>query len=164
MTKPLSNPRKRGSWAVKHGMIHAPEYESWRCMKYRCNNHKNANYYLYGGRGIKVCKRWESFQNFYADMGAKPTAQHSLDRKNNNGNYEPSNCRWATPTEQQRNSRQNRQWKIAGVIYNSLAEASEKTGIHRATIQSRSKKEKWRSAYFKLPIARAALKPFEEET
>ncbi len=70
-------------------------------MKERCARPGNEYFARYGGRGIKVCARWrESFWNFVADMGPKPTGEHTLDRKDNDGNYEPGNCRWATPAEQ----------------------------------------------------------------
>jgi hypothetical protein len=77
-------------------------------MRYRCENPKSDDYANYGGRGIKVCKRWhgpKGFQNFLNDMGPKPTPEHSNDRKNNDGDYKPSNCHWATPTEQANNKR-----------------------------------------------------------
>lgn len=87
-----------------------PEYAAWQQMKDRCKNPKSAQWKNYGGRGIKVCQRWlDSFDNFIADMGARLSPKHSLDRfPNMNGNYEPSNCRWATWKEQRNNSRQNR--------------------------------------------------------
>lgn len=84
------------------------EYQAWKGMKYRCYNKKGDHYHLYGGRGIIVCDRWlNSFENFLQDMGKKPSSKHSLDRINNNGNYEPSNCRWATDNEQRRNNSRN---------------------------------------------------------
>lgn len=79
----------------------SPEYCSWYGMIRRCNNPKNKSYRYYGGRGIKVCQRWKSsFVNFLADMGKKPSKKHSIDRINNDGNYGPGNCRWATKRQQ----------------------------------------------------------------
>lgn len=79
-------------------------YNSWYNMKARCSNPKATGYENYGGRGITVCKRWLEFENFLADMGERPDGL-TLDRKNNEGNYEPSNCRWATRIEQNNNTR-----------------------------------------------------------
>jgi hypothetical protein len=85
-----------------HGMHGSPEYISWQSMKNRCYNLERDNYHNYGGRGIIVCDRWlNSFENFYEDMGPRPDDDYySLDRIDSNGNYEPSNCRWATDEEQ----------------------------------------------------------------
>lgn len=82
------------------------EYKSWIHMKYRCNNPKSNCYSYYGGRGIKVCERWNnSFENFYEDMGMKPGKSYSLDRIDFNGNYEPGNVRWADKKVQANNRR-----------------------------------------------------------
>jgi hypothetical protein len=83
--------------------VYSPTYSSWRAMRSRCNYTKNAYYARYGGRGIKVCERWNSFQNFLADMGPRPLGT-TLERKDRNGNYEPGNCVWATAREQMRNT------------------------------------------------------------
>lgn len=100
--------RGHNGFAIKkHGESHKTvEYQTWKGMKQRCSNSNNSHYKNYGGRGIIVCERWlNSFDNFLEDMGRKPTPQHSIDRIDVNGNYEPSNCRWATPYEQRMNQR-----------------------------------------------------------
>lgn len=88
--------------------IATPEYRSWQMMKNRCLNPRCADYRYYGGRGVKVCRRWLKFENFLADMGRKPSPELTLDRKRVNGNYCKSNCRWATRATQSRNRTDNR--------------------------------------------------------
>lgn len=100
------NTEKRSSTHKTHGKRNSPEYNSWRGMKNRCYNTTHNRYAIYGGRGITVCDRWlNSFENFFADMGAKPHPTYSIDRINVDGNYEPSNCRWASKSEQRLNIR-----------------------------------------------------------
>ena len=92
--------------STTHGASGTPEHRVWKSMRGRCYNKKSMDYYLYGGRGIVVCARWRySFTNFLADMGKRPSAKHSIERKNVNENYEPENCIWALPTVQSRNTR-----------------------------------------------------------
>lgn len=90
---------------TKHGMANSPIYKIWTGMRQRCDNPDRREYPDYGGRGIRVCERWEDFANFYADMGDRPGPKYSLDRIDVDGNYEPGNVRWATRSEQNSNKR-----------------------------------------------------------
>ena len=107
-------------------------------MRQRCSNPNSPKYYLYGGRGVKVCERWNDFKLFLEDMEPGYVSGLSIDRIDVNGNYEPSNCRWATAKEQANNTRQNAQIEYKNQVY-TLAEASEKFGINAETIAYRIK-------------------------
>lgn len=99
------NPNYRRHWAASKGRP-VPEYQIWLSMKQRCCNPKDVAYHSYGGRGITVCKEWlNDFPTFMSQIGHRPSKWHSLDRVDNDGNYEPSNVRWATKKEQQNNRR-----------------------------------------------------------
>lgn len=120
-----------------HGKSHSPEWNSWNGMKDRCHNPKSKDYSSYGGRGIKVCLRWrEDFMAFYKDMGEKPTRQHTLDRIDPNGNYEPSNCRWATKMEQANNRRDNKHFTHNGRTQ-TLSRWADELGMSRGLLWNR---------------------------
>ena len=98
--------KRYANLAFRHGhaKVVSPTYRTWLGMRNRCRNPRSGQYAYYGGRGIAVCDRWNVFENFLSDMGERP-AGRSIDRIDVNGNYEPSNCRWATASEQRRNQR-----------------------------------------------------------
>jgi hypothetical protein len=115
----------------------SPEYGIWLTMRSRCNN-PNANaYYRYGGRGIKVCERWEvSFSNFIEDMGPRPSNKHSIDRIDNNGDYEPGNCRWGILEEQARNRSNAVRVSFGGQNYR-VDELSKISGLAEPAVRQR---------------------------
>lgn len=115
----------------------SPTYSSWLSMRYRCTNENSDNYHLYGGRGISICDRWNDFVNFLADMGERPPGT-SLDRVDPDGNYTPSNCRWATPKQQARNRRNSLLVEIDGVLI-SLVDLAEEFEVPKTTIYRRYK-------------------------
>ena len=124
-----------GKHSIKHGKSRSGPYCVWENMIQRCNNPKTPHYYNYGGRGIKVCKRWKSFENFYEDMGDRPKGT-SLERIDNDGDYEPGNCRWATQKEQMRNTRRTSFLTIGGVT-KPRATWAEEAGIGISTLKGR---------------------------
>jgi len=117
-----------------HGLASHPAYSAWTGMLQRCMNTKSVSYKNYGARGISVCERWQSVENFISDMGVPPTG-YSLERINNNGNYEPSNCRWATKREQALNRRMT-VWVGLNGEKLCLGDAEWKLGLSRDTIRS----------------------------
>jgi hypothetical protein len=121
----------------KHGLSKHPLYAKWAEMIRRCHAPQCHTFPSYGGRGIRVCSRWrESLQSFIDDMGLPPSRQHSIDRINNDGDYEPGNCRWATSSQQGRNTRANRTLTLDGEAH-CISEWSEITGLQRSCIGSR---------------------------
>lgn len=110
----IESARRQGLASRTHGdrtnRRRTPEYRAWDSMKQRCLNPNTDNYADYGGRGITICPSWLNFSAFLADMGRKPSPSHSLDRIDVDGNYQPTNCRWATPKEQANNTRRNKHY------------------------------------------------------
>lgn len=129
--------RRRRRELEHHGASRTPEYRVWTGVIKRCENPRMESYPRYGGRGIRVCPAWRvSFIAFLRDMGPRPSPKHSLDRINNDGNYEPGNCRWATPEEQMRNTSDNRLLTWRGETH-TVTEWAEITGLPRVTISQR---------------------------
>lgn len=121
-------------------------------MRDRCFNPNADHYARYGGRGITVCERWSKFENFLTDMGQMPSGgRYTIERINNDGNYEPTNCRWATYKEQARNRRGNRFFEFQGESL-LLSEWAGRTGISLQTLSSRIYESKW-------PIEKALTTP-----
>lgn len=121
---------------VKHGLSASSEYKIWTGMRQRCENPKHIKYKRYGGRWITVCERWKLFDNFLADMGFRPNICLSIERVNNNGNYEPGNCKWATRKEQQRNMASNHLIEFNGRSMTLVAWAEE-VGLKPSVIHGR---------------------------
>lgn len=125
---------------IKHGYTcngkKIPEYSVWTRMWARCTNENNSDYSRYGGRGIKVCDRWRSFALFLKDMGRRPGPKFLIDRRDNDGNYEPRNCRWVDIKESNRNRRNIRKLTIDGRT-KGVGEWSEESGTNLNTILAR---------------------------
>ncbi len=128
-----------GDRSRKHGRYGTPEYRIWRNMLTRCENPNNHKYPRYGGRGISVCDRWKVFADFFADMGERPSPNHSIDRIDNAGNYEPSNCHWATPKEQSNNRRDNVRANLWGKTQ-TVSQWCQELGLCRGRVDRRRKK------------------------
>jgi hypothetical protein len=125
---------------TSHGMSQSAEYGCWNNMRLRCTNPNDKVFKHYGGRGISVCERWESFENFIADMGKRPSAAHSIEREDVNGNYTPDNCVWATQREQARNRRNTVYIEHEGVS-RKLIEVAEETGEKYGTLLARESRK-----------------------
>jgi len=124
------------------GRTTSAEYRCWCNIRRRCEDEASEDYRLYGARGIKVCERWQSFEAFFADMGRKPTAAHSIERLDYDGPYEPGNCVWATAKQQTRNSRQNH-WITIGGARKPLVQWCEDMGVSYSAVKQRINKMAW---------------------
>ena len=123
-----------------HGLSKRPERGHWQAIKTRCYNANYSQFHDYGGRGIRMCDRWlHSFEAFYNDLGPRPSTQHSVERNDNNGHYEPSNCSWATRGEQNRNRRNNRRLTFQGRTQ-CLANWADELGVDQNTLRERLEK------------------------
>lgn len=126
-----------------HGMTNSRVYRIWTNMKTRCLNKADIHYKSYVGRGIKICDQWvENFEKFLSDMGTPPTVQHSINRVDNDGDYDPKNCVWATNIEQANNTRKNHVIEFNGTK-RTLAQWADHTGINRSTLLARINKHGW---------------------
>lgn len=117
-------------------MTNTPLHKIWMRMNKRCNNPNYESYHRYGGRGIKVCERWNLFENFYEDMKDGYSTGLTLERDNNDKDYSPNNCRWATKKEQANNRHTNRLLTCEGVT-KTLMQFSESSGVPRTCIEKR---------------------------
>lgn len=131
-----------------------PEYNVWKGMRQRCRNPNSEYYDRYGKRGIQVCKRWDAFENFLQDMGERPGPEYTIERTDNDGHYEPDNCRWATREEQGNNTSRNVAMTHNGRTQ-SLRDWATETGINRAAIRQRILRRGW-------TVERALTTPIKE--
>ena len=127
--------RKTVHGRAPRGAAVSPEYAAWKALRQRCKSKPR-----YAGR-VRVCARWDRFDNFLVDMGKRPSTEHSVDRINNDGDYEPSNCRWATREEQASNTSRNVRLRV-GDKELTIAQWSRETGVPYETIRSRLKSGK----------------------
>ena len=138
----------------KHGLSGSRAYQSWIDMRNRCHRPDNHHYKNYGGRGIIICNRWSSFEAFFEDMGDRPTGLQ-LDRIDNDGNYEPSNCRWSTVKVNARNRTNNRIVTVNGETA-CLTEMAERYGINPISANYRLSKGWSHNDIFLIPVRRKA--------
>jgi len=120
---------------VKHGRSRSDTHISWCAMRSRVLNKTTNGFRNYGGKGIKICERWENFSDFLQDMGERPSKDYVLDRINPNGNYEPNNCRWITKEKSALNKTNSKIWVVKGKQYNSSKEAAKANNVSMQTIR-----------------------------
>jgi len=128
--------RYTGERSTRHGGSRKPEYVIWVSMIQRCKNPRNSHYRYYGARGIRVCRRWLDFAKFFSDMGPRPSASHSIERRNNNRGYTPANCCWATRSQQDKNKSSSIRLTLNGKTL-GLKEWSKHLGMGYSTLRLR---------------------------
>ena len=139
--------------ARKHGGRWLPEYGVWGDMRRRCYHTRSKQYPRYGGRGIVVCERWNDFAAFLADMGPRPSPEHTLDRIDNEGSYSPENCRWATPKQQANNRSSNRMITAFGKTQ-TLTQWADEMGMAKYILIHR--------LGYGMPVERALTQPIRK--
>ena len=125
-----------------HGMSRTPTHVTWASMLQRCNNPNSDKYQYYGGRGVTVCERWHTFENFLADMGERPSTKHSIDRIDNDRGYNPDNCQWVTMRKQNRNRRSNIEIEYNGETM-CLTDWADRLGLNYETLRQRIRDYGW---------------------
>jgi hypothetical protein len=138
---------EKGELSRTHGRMGTPEHRSWSAMMNRCYSPTSSDYDYYGGRGIRVCERWHYFECFLADMGERASLRYSIDRIDVNGNYELSNCRWATSKQQASNRRNSRLIEFGGERL-TVSEWARRLGMRQSKLF-------YRLFYSKLPVEQA---------
>lgn len=121
---------------TKHGMSSLPEYNVWCGIKQRCYYEKHVSFSIYGGRGVRVCERWHDFANFYADMGPRPSAKHTVERLDSSKDYSPENCTWVTRAAQSRNTSRTRHISHAGETL-CVEDWAKRLGVSAVTLRMR---------------------------
>lgn len=132
------NRKDKNNSNYRHGLTNTPEHSVWSDMKRRCYDPRRADFKFYGGLGIIVCKRWMKFESFISDMGPRPSNHHTLERIDVNGNYAPSNCKWATRKEQANNTKRNVKLTLDDKTM-TISQWAEHLGISQWRIRSRLK-------------------------
>lgn len=147
-----------------HKMSQTSIWQIWRGVKRRCLDPRVKGYKNYGGRGVKICSRWrESFENFYADMGDRPSRRHSLERRNNDGDYTPENCYWATDIEQHNNTRRSRFLEFQGKKQ-TITQWARELDINVATLYNRVKRGWNTTRILTAPVVRKYPSTFVQRT